>query len=300
MFSDKYKKDNEKINLDNSFKDELSKKIKKGDVLVKSNNKNFKIMIGIAAAVSLVIGGYMLAQNNADIKDDGIVKLEEGKDDSVQGGDISGGNISGGNIGGTSMQSFLVYNKNNYSQVYNNIQAENIDTIKDKKIGTTVIDDSANFLSSVVGQEIYTIKGYDESVLLGVLKEGGETFITVYEYIDESNIKTGNDILSKMNIDGNIKCVTTKIGVDEISNMDTIEDVNVLLSELKTAKNMIDNKEFMDGFYSSQTKDPKVIVIELNDGILREIEIYESGHVYISGYVFELDNKEVATKIYNK
>ena len=295
MFSDKYKKDNEKINLDNSFKDELSKKMKKGDVVMKSNNKNFKIMIGIAAAMSLVIGGYMLTQNNADIKDDGIVKLEEGKDDSVQGGDISGGNI-----GGTSMQSFLVYNKNNYSQVYNNIQAENIDTIKDKKIGTTVIDDSANFLSSVVGQEIYTIKGYDESVLLGVLKEGGETFITVYEYIDESNIKTGNDILSKMNIDGNIKCVTTKIGVDEISNMDTIEDVNVLLSELKTAKNMIDNKEFMDGFYSSQTKDPKVIVIELNDGILREIEIYESGHVYISGYVFELDNKEVATKIYNK
>ena len=295
MFSDKYKKDNEKINLDNSFKDELSKKMKKGDVVMKSNNKNFKIMIGITAAMSLVIGGYMLTQNNADIKDDGIVKLEEGKDDSVQGGDISGGNI-----GGTSMQSFLVYNKNNYSQVYNNIQAENIDTIKDKKIGTTVIDDSANFLSSVVGQEIYTIKGYDESVLLGVLKEGGETFITVYEYIDESNIKTGNDILSKMNIDGNIKCVTTKIGVDEISNMDTIEDVNVLLSELKTAKNMIDNKEFMDGFYSSQTKDPKVIVIELNDGILREIEIYESGHVYISGYVFELDNKEVATKIYNK
>ena len=295
MFSDKYKKDNEKINLDNSFKDELSKKMKKGDVVMKSNNKNFKIMIGIAAAMSLVIGGYMLTQNNEDIKDEGIVKSEDGQEESVQGGDISGGNI-----GGTSMQSFLVYNKNNYSQVYNNIQAENIDTIKDKKIGTTVIDDSVNFLSSVVGQEIYTIKGYDESVLLGVLKEGGETFITVYEYIDESNIKTGNDILSKMNIDGNIKCVTTKIGVDEISNMDTIEDVNVLLSELKTAKNMIDNKEFMDGFYSSQTKDPKVIVIELNDGILREIEIYESGHVYISGYVFELDNKEVATKIYNK
>ena len=295
MFSDKYKKDNEKINLDNSFKDELSKKMKKGDVVMKNNNKNFKIMIGIAAAMSLIIGGYVLAQNNEDIKDEGIVKSEEGQEESVQGGDISGGNI-----GGTSMQSFLVYNKNNYSQVYNNIQAENIDTIKDKKIGTTVIDDSANFLSSVVGQEIYTIKGYDESVLLGVLKEGGETFITVYEYIDESNIKTGNDILSKMNIDGNIKCVTTKIGVDEISNMDTIEDVNVLLSELKTAKNMIDNKEFMDGFYSSQTKDPKVIVIELNDGILREIEIYESGHVYISGYVFELDNKEVATKIYNK
>ena len=295
MFSDKYKKDNEKINLDNSFKDELSKKMKKGDVVVKSNNKNFKIMIGIAAAMSLVIGGYMLAQNNADIKDDGIVKLEEGKDDSVQGGDISGGNI-----GGTSMQSFLVYNKNNYSQVYNNIQAENIDTIKDKKIGTTVIDDSANFLSSVVGQEIYTIKGYDESLLLGVLKEDGEIFITVYEYIDESNIKTGNDILSKMNIDGNIKGVTTKIGACLISDADTIEDVNVLLSELKTAKNMIDNKEFMDGFYSSQTKDPKVIVIELNDDILREIEIYESGHVYISGYIFELDNKAVATKIYNK
>ena len=295
MFSDKYKKDNEKINLDNSFKDELSKKMKKGDVVMKNNNKNFKIMIGIAAAMSLIIGGYVLAQNNEDIKDEGIVKSEEGQEESVQGGDISGGNI-----GGTSMQSFLVYNKNNYSQVYNNIQAENIDTIKDKKIGTTVIDDSANFLSSVVGQEIYTIKGYDESVLLGVLKEGGETFITVYEYIDESNIKTGNDILSKMNIDGNIKGVTTKIGADEISDADTIEEVNVLLSELKTAKNMIDNKEFMDGFYSSQTKDPKVIVIELNDGILREIEIYESGYVYISGYIFELDNKDVATKIYNK
>ena len=294
MFSDKYKKDNEKINLDNSFKDELFKKMKKGDVVMKSNNKNFKIMIGIAAAMSLVIGGYMLAQNNADIKDDGIVKSEEGKDDSVQGGDISGGNI-----GGTSMQSFLVYNKNNYSQVYNNIQAENIDTIKDKKIGTTVIDDSANFLSSVVGQEIYTIKGYDESVLLGVLKEDGETSITVYEYINESNIKTGNDILSKMNIEGNIKGVTTKIGAGEISDADTIEDVNVLLSELKTAKNMIDNKEFMDGFYSSQTKDPKIIVIELNDGILRKIEIYESGHIYISGYVFELSNKDVATEIYN-
>ncbi|WP_297521361.1 hypothetical protein [uncultured Clostridium sp.] len=301
MFSDKYKKDNEKINLDDSFKEELAKNMKKGDFKVKRNNKNFKAIIGVAAAMAIVVGGYFISQDTSKGKIGGDIASsnEEIKEEKAP----MGGDMSGGNTGETSMMSYLRYDGKDYRYVFHNINAKNIDSIKGEKLGTTILGKmDEEFSSHAKDVEIYTVKGYeDKSVLLGVLKTETDTIIDIYSYYDDNAIKTGNDLVSKMKIEGNIKAVKTSEnnGMGEYIEKDIANEINSLISELKIAKNMLDDKEFMDSLYGENASEFKAIEIELNDGIIRAFDFYKSGYLFIDGYVFDLENKEKVLEIYN-
>ncbi|MGL5069018.1 MAG: hypothetical protein ACRC6T_14580 [Sarcina sp.] len=299
MFSDKYKKDNEKINLDDSFKEELAKNMRKGDFKVKKNNGSLKAIVGVAAAMAVIVGGYFLTQDTVKIEYGGdLVSNEESRqDEKPAGGDIG----TQGVIGETSMMSFLRYDGKDYRYVRHNIDSKNINNIKGEKLGVTIkgeIDEE--FSSYAKDVEIYTVKGYeDKSVLLGILETEEDMLIDVYSYCDDSEIKTGEDLISKMKIEGNIKKVNIGNGMGVFTELKNHEEINTLVNELKDSKNMLDDEEFMDTFYSKYAGQSKGISIELNDGIVREFDLYQTGYLFIDGYIFDIKDKEKALEIYN-
>lgn len=299
MFSDKYKRDNEKINLDKSFKDSLGEKMKRGTIKMEKNNKKLKGVIAAAAAMAIIVGGYFITNGGNKIENtDSVVSsgLEETK---PQGGN----EISSGEVSGTSMMSFLQYNGNNYRYTYHHMTLEKANEIKGEKIGTTVMAEGGNkqFGSHMAGIDIYDVKGYDDkSVLLGILTTETDTIIDVYSYYDENEIKTGQDILSKMNIEGNIKSIKVINNMGNVQEKDVTSEFFNLLSDFKIAKNQLENKEFIAKFNSDYTKEVKSLEVELKDGIVRNFDFYKDGFMFIDGYIFDLPNKENGLEIYNK
>lgn len=296
MFSDKYKKDNEKVVLDEVFKKNLAKTIKKGDVRVKRNNKKLKGIIAAVLAIGFISGAYFMTNGANKIDDDALTKNE--LEENIK----NNANIVGGNIGETSMVSFLRYDGKDYRNVFHNIDEQKANELKGEKLGTTIIGEiDEEFSSQMAGADIYTVKGYDDkSVLIGILKIDTEVMIDVYSYYNESEIKTGDDLISKMKIDGNINKVKVIDVMGEAYEKEGLEEIKVIIDELKISDNKLEDKEFMEAYNSDYEKECKTLNIELKDGIIRTIDIYKKGYVYIDGYIFDLPNKDKILEVYNK
>lgn len=297
MFSDKYKKDNEKINLDKSFKENLGEKIKKGEIKVEKNNKKLKASIAAAAAMAIIVGGYFMTNGGSKVGSNDTVVKNEIEESNKPNSD----NTLEEGIGSTSPMSFLRYDGKDYRYVFHNITSEKANELKGEKLGTTVAGDmNKEFASQAAGVEIYTMKGYDDkSVLLGILTTDTDIVIDVYNHYDDNEIKTGNDIVSKMKIEGNIGNAVVTNNMGEGGEVESLDEINSLIMELKLAENKINNESFMEEFYSQHIDENKSLNIELKDGIVRTFDFYKTGFVFIDGYVFELPNKEKALELYN-
>ncbi|MGL4740762.1 MAG: hypothetical protein ACRC41_08150 [Sarcina sp.] len=293
MFSDKYKKDNEKIKLDDSFKVNLKNNLKKGDNIMVKSNKKLKVIVGLAAVTALLIGGSLFA-NKAGVDLDGKIAGNEQVEDL----DTKGGS-SEGNIGSTSMAEFLHYNGKIYNFVANNVKIESIDEIKGEKLGVTKLgDEKENLTSFIAGQEIYKLKGYDDSVLMGISTVENEKTIHIYQSYDSKIIKNGADLLDIFKIEGNVKSINSILGTGELNNTNN-GYIETLFSEIKKAKNINEDNELMKDFYI-KNKNVKGIQITLTDGIMRTFDIYETGYVFIDGYIFDIENKGLVKEIYDK
>lgn len=293
MFSDKYKKDNEKIKLDDSVKKNLKNNLKKGDNTMVKSNKKLKVIVGLAAVTALFIGGSFFA-NKADDDLEGKI-AGNGQVEDLQ----SQGGSSEGSIGSTSMAEFLHYKGKIYNFVANKVKIESIDEIKGEKLGITKLGDSKDDLTSfIAGQEIYKLKGYDDSVLMGVSTVDNEKSIHIYQSYDGKDIKTGADLLDIFKIEGNIKSINSILGTDEINNTSN-EYIKKLFDEIKKAQNINENNELMKDFYI-KNKNVKGIQITLNNGIMRTFDIYETGYIFIDGYILDIENKSLVKEIYDK
>lgn len=297
MFSDKYKKDNEKITLDNSFKNNLASKIKRGEVKMIKNNIKLKRVLAATITMSFIIGGYFMLQiknNNTDKQ----IATGQKQDENT----LNNNNITNGSIGETSMMAFLNYNGKNYRYVNHAITKNMLNDLKGEKLGITNTGDmNKEFASHTEGAEIYTMKGYDDkSVLLGILTTDTDTIIDVFSYYDENEIKTGNDLISKMKIENNIEKIEIINAKGESEEKNLINEINSLLIELKTSENKLNDTDFMDNFHGKYAGELKSINIKLKDGVIRTFDFYKSGFVFIDGYIFDLENKEKSLEIYNK
>ncbi|MGL4450571.1 MAG: hypothetical protein ACRCTZ_05195 [Sarcina sp.] len=295
MFSDKYKKDNEKINLENSFKSELANKMK-GEVKMKKNNKRLRASMIAAATMVIIVGGCFFTQYGSKVETDEIVKVENEENRHLEGETL------GENIGETSMASFLRYKGKDYRYVFHNIDSNKVNELKGEKLGTTITGSmDKEFSSHIEGMEIYTMKGYeDKSVLIGILTTDTDIIIDVFNHYDESEFKIGNDLISKMKIENNINKVEVINNMGEGGKVEDINSINLLLEELKKAENKLNDSKFMESFYGTYAGESKGINIQLNDGIIRTFDLYKTGFIFIDGYIFDLKNKEKAFEIYNK
>ncbi|MGL4992410.1 MAG: hypothetical protein ACRC57_14820 [Sarcina sp.] len=291
MFSDKYKKDNEKINLDDSFKGALKNNLKKDDNIMVKNNKKLKVIISLAAVTTLIIGGSFFMNNTNGELDREIAGNEQVEDLTSEGNRME--------IGSTSMAEFLHYNGKVYNFVANNVNIENIDEIKGEKLGVTKIGNEKEELSSFIeGQEIYKVIGYDDSILMGINIVAGEKSIHIYQTYDGKIIKHGSDLLDIFKIEGNIKNINSILGGGENINTNNVY-IEKLLIELRNAKNINEDNELMKDFYV-KNKNVKGIQITLNNGIMRTFDIYETGYIFIDGFIFDFENKSLIKDIYDK
>lgn len=289
MFSNKYKKDNEIVKLDEEFKKNLVKKIKKEEKIVKKNR--FKIA-SIAATVTLLLGGYFLINTGVLDREKNIVANDnlDNREEKDK-----------GQTQGTSMMSFLNYKGNIYRNVENTVGEKQLSEMKGEKLGVTITGFNEEFASEIAGKEVYTVKGYEKENFLMTTNINYENKIEIefYQYYDEGKIKKGEDILKLIKAENNIEKASSYDNLGNLKNKDFKIEVEVLIKELKLSDNILESKEKMAEFEKIKGE-TKTLKIELKDGIIRYIDIYEGGYIFIDGFIFKLENKDIIKDIYNK
>ncbi|MGL5616586.1 MAG: hypothetical protein ACRDD2_10235, partial [Sarcina sp.] len=238
MFSNKYKKDNEIVKLDEKFKKNLVEKIEREEKKVKRNS--FKIA-SIVATVTVLLGGYFLINT-------GILDREKNiaVNDNVD-------NMEDKNKGqsqGTSMISFLNYKGNIYRKVQNVVDEKQLAEMKGEKLGVTVTGFNEEFASEIAGKEIYKVKGYEEKYFLMTTNINYENKIDIefYQCYDDNEILKGEDILKILKLEGNIKKANSYESSGILKTENVKSEIEKLIKELKLSENILENKKEMKEF----------------------------------------------------
>ncbi|MCF0149518.1 MAG: hypothetical protein HUJ77_14130 [Clostridium sp.] len=338
-FKDSYTKDNENIKPRKEVLVSLKKDIKKYNK-IRKNYFNYKIAASIVTLLCIILI-TILPKEKAKVNDNLVNNTEENK--KQVGEDNNYSNKSEGiyipkqqiekinpNIQASRIAT-LVYKGRVYTMESSIIPVEYNKNLLGKRLGITwdlsefIVDNGTSvgyidleslddFASFSEGEEVYTVKGYDENFrLITYSKSEHGEFITIWECLNDFTLKDGSDVFGKMNIKGNIETVTwdtfdnwnngnineKEIVIDENINnfIDSMyEGVPYSLEDEELRERLFykENK-YSSGeeYLEANVENQRLIFFKMKDGTKAEIRLFKDGYVYYSGlnFAFKLDEE---------
>jgi len=196
------------------------------------------------------------------------------------------------------MMPLIVYKGNVYIYTPIEISSENAKNLLGRKLGTTKgnidewstqTDYSNEFASNIGVTDVYSVNGYDEDfrIMTNITIEDGKSYPEFYECLNGITIKNGEDVLSKLKLQGNIVQVKFKTFNDwnnGTGTFYTINDndlLNNLLTEInKSTPYLPEDIEDSLGDYRNDDE-CKEVFFDLKDGSKNvALTILKSGYVY--------------------
>lgn len=209
------------------------------------------------------------------------------------------------------MFALVVYNGKIYIESNTQLNLKNTKNLLGKKIGSTinsinewnVKDKSSEELASNIGeQDIYTVKGYDDSFrIMSYSKiESGE-YAQFFDCLNGITIKSGKDIFGKLNLVNNIESAKFTIFDDwnnGISNYTNFENVNLLNEVSKELNNTAPyNYETVEKDIDSSrnNNDFREFTLKLRDGSELKFTAFKKGYVSYgySNIYFKVENSVI-------
>jgi len=209
----------------------------------------------------------------------------------------------------------------------------------DKNLGTTwnlsefIVDDGTSagyidlerlddFASFSEGEEVYTVKGYDENFrLITYSKSEYGEFISIWECLNDFTLTNGSDVFGKMNIKGNIETITwdtfNNWNNGNINEKEIVIDDNInkfIDAMYKGVPYSLEDEELRESLFYKESdylgiedyseannENQKFIFFKMKDGTKAEIRLFKEGYVYYSGlnFVFKLE-EETFNNIWNE
>lgn len=346
-FKDSYKKDNENIKPRKEVLINLSNDIKNRSV--RKRKFNYKLAFSIAAV--LIFSFLIFVKEKIKYNDNLLDITTKNYDQIVEDNNEEINTYKKGiyvpkqqlskidpNILACRVAT-LVYKGRVYTTAGTQISLEEGKALMDKKIGTTwsmmeeTIDDGTvtgyidlerlrDFASLEEGEEVYTVKSYDENfrLITHSKNEYGE-FISLWECLNDFYLVDGSDVFGKMNIKGNLESVTWEtfnnwnygnINEKEVSIDDTVnkfidamyKGLPYSLENGELRKSLFDkesNYSSGEEYFEANEERQKFIFFKMKDGTKVEIRLFKEGYIYYSGlnFAFKID-EESFNNMWNK
>jgi len=269
--------------------------------------------IGIAAALTITLGTYMLwsngfgpnesadSPNQVEVTEDGgvvIPALELPENTETVTADMIG---------------LIVYNGKIYTQTATEISSEAAKAMVGEKLGTTKgsIDEwseqeayEEEFASTVGVAEVYSVKGYDKDFrIMTYAESGGEIYAEFFENVNGFTVYSGADVFGKLNLTGNISEVQYRTysdwnnSIDQFHPIEDTELVNGFVEELNNAK-PLPRSQNSDPIGTSRSEEQfKEVSLYLNDGSVVRLILLKEGYIY---YGFVPVYFEMSEKVFNR
>lgn len=164
------------------------------------------------------------------------------------------------------------------------------------------------------GDEVYTVKGYDESfrLITYTQNEYGE-FINLWECLNDFILVDGSDVFGKMNIKDNLESVTWEtfnnwnygnINEKEVIINDALNNfidamykgIPYSLEDEELRKSLFDkesNYDSIEDYFEANEERQKFMFLKMKDGTKVEIRLFRDGYIYYSGlnFAFKIDEE---------
>lgn len=195
------------------------------------------------------------------------------------------------------MMPLIIYKGNIYLHSTVTIDSKDVKKLLGKKLGTTqnTINDlnsqkeySTEFPSNIGIIDVYTVNGYDEGfrIMTNYKSEDGTNTSDLYECLNGITISSGNDILSKLNLKGNVEIAKFQSysdwnnGTNIYHPIDNINLLYGLFNEIeKGTPYLAENIEDTLGDYRNDNE-YKELSLDLKDGTKNiTLTILKSGYV---------------------
>ncbi len=353
-FKDSYKKDNEKIKPRKEVLTGISNNINNYS---KSKKKlNYKLAFSIAAVLIfsfLIFAKEKIKYNDKlsnNIAEDYNKVVEDSIEENQINDDVNNTYKKGiyvpkqqlgkidPNIQACRIAT-LVYKGRVYTVAGTEISLEEGKALMDKKIGVTWdligeirdngtsagyvdLENLKDFASFGEGEEVYTVKGYDEEfrLITHTKNEYGE-FVNLWECLNDFILADGSDVFGKMNIKDKLESVTWETfnnwNYGNINEKEVVID-NVVINFIEAMYNgvpySLENEELRkklfdkesnyssgEEYFQANEERQKFLFLKIKDGTKVEIRLFKDGYIYYSGlnFAFKIDD-ETFNNMWNK
>lgn len=332
-FRDKYKKDNENIQPSEKTINDLAEKLKGKDDYKMKTQRKFNSRLALAAFIALsIFTGMAFNRDKLDQKD----SLVNNKGTIVEGNNASNPTKDGYYIPEIQIAkndsnalacriATIVYKGRVYTMGSNNITLEEGKALMGEKLGVTwnfsnyIEDDGTSagyidleklddFATFGEGEEVYTVKGYNEGFRLITYSnnEYGES-ISMWECLNGINLNNGKDVFGQMNIKDNISSLKWDTfnnwnnGTPNPMELAVDGTLNAFIEAIyNSTPSSMENEEIDNLFLyqedpnlSPEESKQKFMYLKLKDGTSVEFRLFSDGYIYYSGlngFVFKVDD----------
>lgn len=331
-FRDKYKKDNEYIKPSGKTINDLSESLKgKDNYKIKTQSKlNSKLALAAFVALSIFTGTAFnrdkLDNKESLVNNENTIAEKNNASNPTEGYYIPGIQIeSSGSDALACRLPTLVYKGRVYTIGNSNLTIEEGKALMEEKLGVTwnlssyIEDDGTSagyidleslddFAAFGEGEEVYTVKGYDDDFRLITYSnnEYGE-YLSLWECLNDMTLKDGGDLFGQMNIKGNLSGLKWDTfnnwnnGTLNPKELVIDETVNSFIEAIyKSTPASLENEEFNDMFFYNEEQylaegesKQKFMYLKLNDGTSIELRLFKNGYIFYSGlngFVFKVDD----------
>ncbi|WP_139311085.1 hypothetical protein [Paenisporosarcina indica] len=194
------------------------------------------------------------------------------------------------------MIGLIVYNGKIYTQTSSEIDAEDANALLGVKLGTTkgTIDEwseqdayDEEFASTIGKSDIYSVVGYDKDFRIMAYEESdGVDNSVFYESLNGITVNSGEDVLGKLNMVGNVSTAQYRIFSDWDNNMDNYHSISDMNSVNSFIAKLNEAKPFLRGINSEPINDSRndedfrELTIRLNDGSKVSLILLKGGYIY--------------------
>jgi hypothetical protein len=240
-------------------------------------------LVAVAASIALVVGGYSAYLQGSPVHNTvqvPVIKLPNNSEVK---------NLSG-------YTDLIVYDGKVYTQSTTTIDSGSAKQLLGVKLGTTKgtiykgsIQDaySQELASTISGEDVYTVKGYDEDFRIMTYTKSGKNVKTrFFEKLNGITIKDGADIFGKLKLTGNIMSSEYRLAKDWNNNVDAyhlIDNnrvVNNFVKELMHATPFL--RENIEGDIDAAYNNAEFreLSIHLKDGFWVRLIIMQNGYIH--------------------
>lgn len=308
--SNKIKEEINKIEIPKELNERSRNGISKAKAEMPSRYKHWSKVVVFAASLLIGISGYFiyenirldpygetLNENSPMITSNGgleipILKLQKTTSNTSM-----------------SMIGLIVYNQKIYTQTSTDIIDEHASDLLDEKIGTTKdnLDEwskqneySVEFASTIGRTDVYTVKGYDKDFrIMSYSEENGEINTEFYESLNGMTVYSGQDILGKLKISGNIINAQYRSFSDwnnSVDNFLPIQDRDILSSFAEELNHTIPySRESVEKILGDFRNDEnyKEMILYLKDHTKVTLVVIKGGYIRygISDIYFKMDSE---------
>ena len=291
--TNRVKHEMDKIEIPSELSDRSRKGVSKASVEMKKRRRLNLTGIGIAAALFLSFGAFLLLGgtylNDAGDGQQAFIGKEG------EGVVIPAIKLPKRNTADMDMIGLIVYNGKIYTQTNSQLKPEVAKTLVGEKLGVTKgnIDEwssqkayAEELASTINHADVYTVKGYDRDFRIMIYNErDGNTRAEFFENLNGITINSGADLFGKLKIADHVSSAywrTSDEWYNSIDNFKPITDtvmLNAFLEELGYAKPILRerNGAVLDDLRNDGGS--RELTVDLQDGSSVRLELLEGGYI---------------------